>query len=347
MYQKYLSAFFVVSSLSVSAMAQTFQYGKDVPKAQIQLLESDLSLLGKIQFQNVDPEFYKVSDFEGSLKSGQDLYGWMKERIRYVVGEKFFAYDNRYLEQENYNFDFPNELPDLDDSKEAEGGTYQNWKPQISMQNLGPTTYLQGKKVGRLLGLKVPGLGRIPMSTPRVGLIQVGPAFFRVPKDQKVTDYNLRADRVATLLHEARHSDGRGVHVGMPHIKCPINHIYSGFYACDFSLNGAYSVGAHVGKALTENCNECSVAEKEKMRLNYLDSFSRVIKQVRKMPLNEEMAWREACEKLKDFNFDLPKCDEIKRMDELNEEIPQATYWNSQPEGRLEQAKKRFFDFLL
>lgn len=342
----YLSTF-LVSMISVQvSQAQTFRYSRDVPRNQYELLETDILLLDNIEFKDLDPEFYRVSDINHRLTRGVELLDWMKERIRFVVGEKFKAYDRRYTELANYNFDLPGVLPDLGSSNSIRLAPYQFARPQMIMQNLGPTTYYLGKKSGILYGLNLPGIGKIPISSPRVGVIQVGPGLFTVPKDKKATDYDVRAERLLTLFHEARHSDGRGEHLGMMHTKCPSGHSYSGYYACDFNLNGAYSVGAYMGKALAENCTDCTVAHKEKMRLSYLDSFSRVIKEKRKIPLDVEMAQRAACEQLKDYNFKIPYCEEIKRMDELNEEIPKARYWNSQPEGRIEERKKSFWDFL-
>lgn len=346
----YLATFLILGASAQAAKAQApqvFQYSRDVSQSHSQLLESDIRLLDKIEFQDLDPEFYRVSDIDRKITRGSELLDWMKERVRYVVGEKYVAYDKRYTEQENYSFELSGILPDFGSSdKITTVSPYQFARPQMVMQNLGPTTYYLGKKAGKLFGLKLAGIGKVPVSTPRVGIIQVGPGLFSVPKDKKATDYDVRMERLVTLLHEARHSDGRGEHLGMMHAKCPSYHAYSGYFACDFNLNGAYTVAAHMGKALTESCTDCTVAHKEKMRLSYLDSFNRVIKEKRKIALDVEMAQRAACEQLKDYNFNIPYCEEIKRMDELNEEMPKAVYWDSQPEGRIEEPKKSFWDFL-
>lgn len=344
----YISLFIVLFSVSgpAATATNTFQYGSDVPRSQSNLLESDILLLDNIQFRELDPEFYKVTDIDRSLSRGSDLLGWLKERVRYVVGEKFVPYDKRYVERESYSFDLPQILPDFGSSDLMQVSPYQYSAAQIIMMNIGPVDYYLGKKAGKLYGLKISGVGKVPVSSPRVGIVQVGPGLFKVPKDGKATDYDVRMERLNTLLHEARHSDGRGVHLGMMHAKCPMGHPYSGYFACDFNLNGPYSVGAQMGKALTENCTDCTVAHKEKMRLSYLDSFSRVIKEKRKMPLDVEMAQRSACDQLKHLNLDIPMCEDLKRMDALNEEIPKAVYWDSQPEGRIEERKKSFWDFL-
>lgn len=346
MMKYYLSTVLALVVGAQMAKAQTFKYSRDVPQNQSQLLESDILLLDRIEFQELDPEFYRVSDIDRKITRGSELLDWMKERVTYVVGEKFVAYDKRYVEQENYSFELPGIVPDFSSSDKVRVPQYQFSRPQMVMQNLGPTTYYLGKKAGKLFGLKLPGVGKVPISSPRVGLIQVGPGLFHVPKNKKATDYDVRMERLLTLLHEARHSDGRGEHLGMMHAKCPSYHAYGGYFACDFNLNGAYTVAAHMGKALTESCTDCSVADKEKMRLSYLDSFNRVIKEKRKIAPDVEMAQRAVCEQLKDYNFNLPYCEEIKRMDELNEEIPKAVYWDSHPEGRIEEPKRSFWDFL-
>lgn len=342
----YVSIVTFLFSISGPAATTTFQYGSDVPRSQSILLESDILLLDNIQFRDLEPEFYKVTDIERSLRQGSELLGWLKQRVRYVVGEKFVPYDKRYVERANYSFELPQILPDFGGPDRMKVSPFQYSTVDMIMANIGPVIYYLGKKSGTLLGLKISGVGKVPVSSPRVGIIQVGPGLFKVPKDGKATDYDVRMERLNTLLHEARHSDGRGVHVGMMHSKCPAGHTYGGYFACDFNLNGPYSVGAQMGKALTENCTDCTVAHKEKMRLSYLDSFSRVIKEKRKMPLDVEMAQRSACDQLKQYSLDVPMCEDLKRMDALNEEIPKAVYWDSQPEGKIEERKKRFWDFL-
>lgn len=92
--------------------------------------------------------------------------------------------------------------------------------------------------------------------------------------------------RMAVFFHEARHSDGNGKSLGFFHAVCPSGHDFQGSYACDRNLNGPYSIGAQMMKEFIKNCDECSVSEKEQMRLRYLDSMNRVLDNTPKIKEN-------------------------------------------------------------
>ena len=133
-----------------------------------------------------------------------------------------------------------------------------------------------------LIGIKFRGVGRVPITSPRTGIIQIGDGlfhdgFFReeLPKDSVVR----KVFRIQTFFHEARHSDGTGKSIGFLHALCPPGHAYAGVNACDRNSNGPYTVGALMIEQLEKACPNCSTLEKETLQMLKLDGRSRIIPQ--------------------------------------------------------------------
>jgi hypothetical protein len=120
----------------------------------------------------------------------------------------------------------------------------------------------------------------VPIDSPRVGIIQVGEGLFlerfRIQPKQIEAPANSIA-RLGSLFHEARHSDGNGASLGFGHAVCPAGHPYGGQNSCDRNRNGPYSVASAILKILLRECRDCSVEEKESLRVRILDYSSRII----------------------------------------------------------------------
>jgi hypothetical protein len=148
------------------------------------------------------------------------------------------------------------------------------------MSNLGAGLYVAAKQSRVLFGIDLPGIGQVTVNTPRVGLFQIGEGHFMpLLRRQGGTDYKSFANslvRLSTFMHESRHSDGNGKSLGFVHAVCKSG-TYAGYNACDYSSNGPYTVGAVFLRSVTNNCQNCSEAEKEALRNVYADSFSRII----------------------------------------------------------------------
>jgi hypothetical protein len=132
----------------------------------------------------------------------------------------------------------------------------------------------------------------VPLDSPRVGIIQLGQGY-TLKKDGK--DAFPQLVRVATLIHEARHSDCTGGMVrsdldlikqgdlpenrscGHLHVRCPEGHEYEGAYACDGDAWGAYSIEGLFAAGLVKNCTNCSTADQNVALVIFADSMSRVI----------------------------------------------------------------------
>jgi hypothetical protein len=176
--------------------------------------------------------------------------------------------------------------------------------------NIGTSVYLEGKYDRVPVGINIPAVGNIAVNSPRVGLIKLGEGYSRTLAQSYYTNPEVfgsdpinnldsegnKIDRLSTLFHEARHSDGSGKHLGFVHANCPAGHDLAGLPACDDSNNGPYAVGAMALKVLYIQCSTCSTLEKTRLKVSILDSFSRLLNR--------------------------------------NNENDSSTYWETTPEGR-------------
>lgn len=133
---------------------------------------------------------------------------------------------------------------------------------------------------------------RIPLTSSRVGIVQIGEGYTL----QKNGQYAFpQIVRIATLVHEARHSDCTGGisrsdlqklqngdipenhSCGHLHVRCPAGHDYEGAFACDGEAWGAYSIQALYAAALVKNCSNCTAEEQNQALMIFSDSLNRVI----------------------------------------------------------------------
>lgn len=152
-------------------------------------------------------------------------------------------------------------------------------RSQILLTNFGGPIYAAGKRRSLFYQVDVPGVGNVLVDSPRVGLVRVTDKLFEsVLARSTSTDNSLHAIfRLHNYFHEARHSDGNGESLTMPHVQCPEGHAYAGRYACDEPVNGAYRVGSEVLTALASKCTDCSQEEKDILGLFKLDEISRIL----------------------------------------------------------------------
>ncbi|RYZ87323.1 MAG: hypothetical protein EOP06_12860 [Proteobacteria bacterium] len=344
-----MSSVVLFSSLVQARNASSFlKFASDVPREQQSLIKQDLENLSRLQVTQADPNLRAVMDLEGAA-SGASLLAWISERVHYVLSEDFkLSVDNMSVAQAQFPFQNPGLTPDLPKGgKKADADRNTAGNLVITrMNNTGSALYVAGKQNGSLLAIKFPGkFGKLSVPSPRTGIIQIGKGLFanRKGDTRNPQDIDRSFERLGTFFHEARHSDGNGKTLGLVHALCPAGHAYAGFSACDFSLNGSYGVEAAVGKVLFENCSECSVAQKESLRLNYLDSVSRVIleKTVEEesSPMDATIAdaYRKLCEVQTQYKMPMaPECASLDRdasAKPATKTIMKAQYLNSRPEG--------------
>ena len=153
------------------------------------------------------------------------------------------------------------------------------------MTNIGTALYFNGKTKHQLLSFNLATgflkSSSILINSPRAGIIQIGAGLF--DRRFNINNNNIGSvansiNRLGTLFHEARHSDGHGESLGFAHAVCPKGHDLEGLNACDESLNGSYSVGAKAVNEMIDACqDECSARELEILKLTVLDSYNRVL----------------------------------------------------------------------
>jgi len=260
----------------------------EIPAKIRALLERDLALIAAFDATTgtaADDELKQVlgvADLRGAT-----LLRWLSERVRALLGEKMSVYPVQIVyprDRTFLNYRLPAALFDQD--------SYLT-----SAQNTGVLLYDLGYKrsqQGQLLYLRVQvGDGWVDVLSPRVGLVQIGPAypdisggglgglFARIPDDS----YAGSALRIPTLFHEARHSDGNRASgsLGFSHVDCPsgngVPEGLVGLPACDPMDNGGYRIGALIARAFLRKCGtQCSAQEQRMIEALYQDNLARVIR---------------------------------------------------------------------
>lgn len=274
------------SEIQISAYANS---------GQIALIKGDLEYLKSIQVDaQTSPFLIKTMQ----LKNNETLYDWLNTRVKYIIEEDFFD-KSGFLrpyplvkEKKNIKYPnpdiFPNAVEDLlgDFLGVPQLNTSANNSTMTIMTNVGTSLYIQGKAKKELLSIRFTEKKslfkkRVLINSPRIGIIQIGAGLFMPdvrPNPLFANALSNKLHRIATFLHEARHSDGNGKTLGFIHHKCPEGHNYAGTNSCDISTNGPYIIGAQATVDAIKWCgNECSPSEKTMLKVMALDSFSRII----------------------------------------------------------------------
>lgn len=239
-------------------------FDASVPQNQRALLEGDLNALASVNIpdKNKYKEYVGVSDF-----SAPALTRWLSDRVGMVVGENFDWQTNAVKgETRTYN---PSILSRSQDELS---------KVVTVMFNLGAYLYLDGRDTSRLYNLAVSGTS-IPITTPRVGIIQIGEGLFSSASSIAGSPTDSLANRllrVAVLFHEARHTDGNKAHAAFPHAKCTMQGSYFDKNACENNLNGPYVVESVMLWHFYQACVGCTSTELEGLSLYVSDNISRL-----------------------------------------------------------------------
>ena len=295
---------------------------KIVPKDQCKLIDKDLAVLKTLNVEDTEQDVLRHFKIAASAANYET---WLSDRVNYIIPETFEISKSISIIQNSYIY--PNSiLPELEIGQKVESSQPQN-KVVTVMSNIGTALYFAGKQSGSLMGVDLPGIGVIPVYSPRIGLIKIGVGHF-LPLLRKSggTEFDTYANslhRLSTFIHEARHSDGNAKSLGFFHAICPIGHNFAGYNACDRNLNGPYTMGATFLKSIVNNCITCSEPEKEALRNVYMDSYSRVIMETAAKPAtssSEFNSLKESCDILKKYGStaDLSFCDRIDTPDVSN-----------------------------
>jgi len=274
--------------LATSAQAAKFTYSENISNRQMNLIDRDLNVLNNLKFKSqASARTLEVMKLENL--TAQSASAWLNERVNYIVAEKDVSIKRLLLGLAIYTENdfqlYPNpESNPLNDLNEMMGLTNKTEAVTV-MSNIGAGVYMLGKQQSKLYGLKVSrGLLRkqrkIPITSPRVGIIQIGEGLFMKQfainqNDEAAVPNSL--SRLSTFFHEARHSDGNAQSLGFAHAICPDNHPLAGNAACDTNLNGPYTVGALMTVELAKACDSCTLGEKEELKIRALEEQSRVL----------------------------------------------------------------------
>jgi hypothetical protein len=260
------------------------RFAHGISRAHRAILKADWQELAKLRITQARNRDLKALLDIKSLSPAQ-LVRWLDDRIQVIVPPDFDPNQHLVQLKESYSYD----LPDLHAVDEAPAATAQSAKSNApgsskadwDLASLSAGYYQYGKAIGSLLGMRIRGAGTIRFTSPRAGVIIIGPGLFDPPaniRKRGATSKAPRVYRLSAFFHEARHSDGNGLSAGFFHAVCPPGHAMAGYEACDRNLNGPYTVGASMMKAMAEEgCEDCTVADREALRLNYVAFFGRVL----------------------------------------------------------------------
>mgnify|MGYP003641614927 CR=1 FL=1 len=265
---------------------------KKISKDYRRTLTRDLEELKSMSFsQSADQrtlELLEINDLNADT-----AYSWLRDRVSVVIEDT----DVTKLKIKAQNFSgYPSNQPAIIEKAMPRPATGGGSKGVTVMSNIGTGLYYAGKTASQLFTLKVKtgflSSKSFQIVSPRTGVIQIGEGLFMkkylINSKNELSKAN-GLGRMSTFFHEARHSDGSGAGIGFFHAVCPSDHDFAGVHACDRNLNGPYTVGAQIIKEFIKNCDDCSVSEKEKLRLRYLDSLNRVLTNTPKVLDSDDM----------------------------------------------------------
>lgn len=248
------------------SFSHAFSYAEDVPNYQQWMMESDLKYLERVPGTLSSPFLAKIMRHQ-EFGAGH-LMAWLEGRMKVITGAAF-----------RLNVTTAGESANEENFAYTETTNAMDTRSQVLLTNFGAPIYAAGKRRALFYQVEVPGVGNIVVDSPRVGLVRVTDKLFESIRSQssKADDSLHSIFRLHNYFHEARHSDGNGESLTMPHVQCPEGHPYAGRYACDYPVNGAYRVGSEILSALANKCTDCSQEEKDILGLFKLDEISRIL----------------------------------------------------------------------
>lgn len=266
-----------LSSYNYNTGAGTINFDPSMNPAKVSLLMNDLNNINT--FSQISPSPYFLQTLNIPNAYPQTLYNWLNLRIEYILSENFNIQSGYPISsfapppnQSNGAYSFGNGslLFDYIPFAASQGELL------VTAYNVGALYYLSSFSSGTLYALPLPW-GNIPVSSPRVGVIQIMPGLFSPSITNESTPQTPLASllRLAVLFHEARHSDGNGQTTGFQHVPC-WNGNYQGQEICDNYSNGSYAVEYYVFQALISQCSQCSPQEMLTSQALLMDLSSRI-----------------------------------------------------------------------
>lgn len=333
-----------VSLLFSLQIQAKIQFSRGISPSQEGMIQKDLNLLPQLNLLDVSGEFQKIFRIEkinqfNSQINSREVEHWLQDRVQYILDQDhpFNETNLRIIEGEN---SYPqHSLPQYPLQSRERGAANTRVSSNVLMTNIGTLLYRAGKDIKAPYELTIEGIGPVLVNSPRVGILQVGPAFMQPAFERgalsQIQHFVNSVYRLSTLFHEARHSDGNGLSLGFIHALCPKGHMYENKEACDEAANGPYRIGALFLNAVEKGCSDCSEGERDALRLLRNDSIGRILSPgyfypevSRQSPRTEQdKTIREGlCEVARSLGQRIPAC-------LVSQSQVKALFWNDQPEG--------------
>lgn len=291
-----------------------------IDKTQKLIIKNDLDFLQKIALEGNNSKAF--NDFFATKNlDGKHLNKWLEDRVQVIVEENFLETANAQnlgpIAKANNkngktianNQEIENVLHELNGKNLSDPKVFEELKlagvnsqsnadsenGHTVMSNIGTAIYYYGKQQNVTIGLEIDLDDKsivLPISSPRSGLIEIGPALFskRFMIDTINTEAAVnKVNRLDTYLHEARHSDGneKNGSLGFLHNNCPDFHDLKGMPACDFNGNGPYAVGGVFSYEYAKKCTDCNEEQRAALLARAYDSFSRVMREKGKLKIHD------------------------------------------------------------
>jgi hypothetical protein len=265
-------------NVTIQSIPNLLSFSSTIPAEQTAAVNEAVSTLFTLPLDSADAAVSEMAHVMGNQDvTAPGLQTWMQARVAYILEGGFDLQHHAAFSPAPFVYQNPNDYPDVMRPQPTTPADTE--ESRIVMSNVGAAVYSIGKQNSKLVSVDLPGIGTIFMKSPRTGLLEIGPGLFPDLGGMTVQNIALDIFRVATLFHEARHSDGHGHSMGFMHTTCPTGD-YKGMAACDIALNGPYSVGASVHKALMNKCalsGNCTALSQQLLQIIYADQANRVL----------------------------------------------------------------------
>lgn len=252
------------------------------------LLISDLNRTLEFQVQ-VDPKSFYGKAFGTGDSSGVIQY--LSDRVHYIVPESVDL-QSRLSLGHDHSTALPLTLQSTIKAPLSDFAAMTSSNLYTMATNVGTVLWFEALAVAPDTLTFTVGDTHVALDSSRVGVVQMGQGY-TLKHESRYAFPQLA--RIATLVHEARHSDCTGglaradltklMDGDMPdkpgcghlHVRCPAGHNYEGAFACDGEAWGAYAIQALYSAALVQNCSNCTAEEQNQAIVIFSDSLSRVI----------------------------------------------------------------------
>jgi len=263
-----MTLIFVFGLFTINLCVGKIHLAKGILKKHREAMNRDLELLDKLSL----PRHSKLTNILETRFPKE----WIEKRVSYIIAPKLKWWEDAFFFERSVIY--PEGDLDLIEKVSSFGSTDNE-----RMENIGAVLYMDGKAENDLMGITLhlkDGPKVLEVNSPRIGVIKLGHGLFipeELPNEENEKAKSNSYNRLATLFHEGRHSDGHGDGLAFAHVVCPEEHDMRGLFACDAISNGPYAIGALMLEEFIKKCTHCTKDEKMMLVFQKLDYESRVL----------------------------------------------------------------------